>query len=147
MSVQDQINNDIKEMLLSQDNFNRTEVFIMKAISRTVVPIKPGKKSDAEAFMSQKSREISSVKGLINWGFMYTDENEITVIAVYTNKDSAQNATKYVNELNFDGHIILTDLCAPKPVASNCQRMWMTTKANAERPYFQTNERVIAIDA
>ena len=55
--------------------------------------------------------------------------------------------TKYVNELNFDGHIILTDLCAPKPVASNCQRMWMTTKANAERPYFQTNERVIAIDA
>jgi len=86
-------------MLLSQDNFNRTEVFIMKAISRTVVPIKPGKKSDAEAFMSQKSREISSVEGLINWGFMYTDENEITVIAVYTNKDSAQNATKYVNEL------------------------------------------------
>jgi predicted metal-dependent peptidase len=55
--------------------------------------------------------------------------------------------TKYVNELNFDGHIILTDLCAPKPVASNCQRMWMTTKANADRPYFQTNERVIAIDA
>ena len=54
--------------------------------------------------------------------------------------------TKYVNELNFDGHIILTDLCAPKPVASNCQRMWMTTKANAERPYFKTNERVIAID-
>jgi len=55
--------------------------------------------------------------------------------------------TKYVNEHSFDGHIILTDLCAPKPVSSNCQRMWMTTKANAERPYFQTNERVIAIDA
>ena len=54
--------------------------------------------------------------------------------------------TKYVNELNFDGHIILTDLCAPKPVSSNCQRMWMPTQANAERPYFQTNERVIAID-
>ena len=54
--------------------------------------------------------------------------------------------TKYVNEHGFDGHIILTDLCAPKPMASKCQRMWMTTKAYAARPYFQTNERVIAID-
>tara|TARA_B100001123_G_scaffold74689_2_gene84168 strand:+ start:5558 stop:6817 length:1260 start_codon:yes stop_codon:yes gene_type:complete len=54
--------------------------------------------------------------------------------------------TKYVNEHNFDGHIILTDLCAPKPVNSNCQRMWMTTKAHAQRPYFQTNERIIAVD-
>jgi predicted metal-dependent peptidase len=54
--------------------------------------------------------------------------------------------TKYVNEHGFDGHIILTDMCAPKPVSSKCQRMWMTTKAYADRPYFQTNERVIAID-
>ena len=55
--------------------------------------------------------------------------------------------TKYVNEKGFDGHIILTDLMAPKPVASKCQRMWMTTKQYAARPYFQTSERVIAIDA
>jgi predicted metal-dependent peptidase len=54
--------------------------------------------------------------------------------------------TKWVNEHKFDGHIVLTDMEAPKPVSSNCQRMWMTTKQNAERPYFQTNERVIAID-
>ena len=54
--------------------------------------------------------------------------------------------TKYVNKHAFDGHIILTDLCAPKPIASKCQRMWMTTQAYAARPYFQTNERVIAID-
>ena len=54
--------------------------------------------------------------------------------------------TQYVNEHGFDGHIILTDMCAPKPVSSRCQRMWMTTKAYADRPYFQTNERVIAID-
>ena len=54
--------------------------------------------------------------------------------------------TKYVNEKGFDGHIILTDLMAPKPVASKCQRMWMTTKRYAARPYFQTNERIIAID-
>ena len=55
--------------------------------------------------------------------------------------------TKYVNYGDFDGHIVLTDLCAPKPIASKCQRMWMTTKAHAARPYFQTNERIIAIDS
>jgi len=54
--------------------------------------------------------------------------------------------TKYVNERDFDGHIILTDMMAPKPVASKCQRMWMTTPYYAKHPYFQTNERVIAID-
>ena len=54
--------------------------------------------------------------------------------------------TKYVNERDFDGHIVLTDLCAPKPIPSKCQRMWMTTKYYAERPYFSTTERIIAID-
>jgi predicted metal-dependent peptidase len=55
--------------------------------------------------------------------------------------------TKYVNERAFDGHIVLTDMMAPKPIPSKCQRMWMTTQAYANRPYFQTNERVIAIDS
>ena len=55
--------------------------------------------------------------------------------------------TKYVNDREFDGHIVLTDMMAPKPIPSKCQRMWMTTQAYANRPYFQTNERVIAIDS
>jgi len=54
--------------------------------------------------------------------------------------------TEYVNKNGFDGHIVLTDLMAPKPKASKCQRMWMTTKYYAERPYFKTNERILAID-
>ena len=54
--------------------------------------------------------------------------------------------TEYVNARKFDGHIVLTDLCAPKPKSSKCQRMWMTTKQYAERPYFKTTERIIAID-
>ena len=54
--------------------------------------------------------------------------------------------TRWVNEREFDGHIILTDMEAPKPVPSKCQRMWMTTPECASRPYFQTNERVIAVD-
>lgn len=54
--------------------------------------------------------------------------------------------TKYVNEHHkFDGHIILTDLCAPKPVASKCNRMWVTTEECAANPYFQTSERIIAV--
>ena len=56
--------------------------------------------------------------------------------------------TKYVNENKFDGHIILTDMCAEKPVASKCQRMWMTSKRHAQRPYFdpRPNEMMIVIE-
>jgi len=55
--------------------------------------------------------------------------------------------TKWVNEHDFDGHIVLTDMMAPKPIASKCQRMWMTTSYYAKNPYFKTNERVIGIEA
>ncbi len=54
--------------------------------------------------------------------------------------------TEYVNKGSFDGHILLTDLMAPKPKASKCQRMWMTTAYYAQRPYFQTNERIVVVD-
>ena len=54
--------------------------------------------------------------------------------------------TRWVNDRQFDGHVILTDMEAPKPSPSKCQRMWMTTPECAARPYFTTNERVIAID-
>jgi hypothetical protein len=54
--------------------------------------------------------------------------------------------TRYVNGKGFDGHIILTDLEAPRPIPSKCQRMWLTTPECKDRAYFQTNERVIAID-
>jgi predicted metal-dependent peptidase len=53
--------------------------------------------------------------------------------------------TEYVNKHGFDGHIVLTDMYAPKPKRSACQRMWMTTEYCARHPYFHTNERVIAV--
>ena len=46
----------------------------------------------------------------------------------------------------FDGHIVLTDLMAPKPKASKCQRMWMTTPEYAKANYFATNERVVIVE-
>jgi predicted metal-dependent peptidase len=54
--------------------------------------------------------------------------------------------TEYVNKRGFDGHIVLTDLCAPKPKPSKCQRMWMTTPSCAKHPYFETNEKIVAIE-
>jgi predicted metal-dependent peptidase len=54
--------------------------------------------------------------------------------------------TEYVNGKAFDGHIILTDMMAPKPRPSKCQRMWMTTETYARRSFFETKERVVVID-
>jgi len=54
--------------------------------------------------------------------------------------------TQWVNENKFDGHIVLTDMYAPKPVRSTCPRMWMTDRDGASMPYFKTNERVIVVE-
>jgi len=56
--------------------------------------------------------------------------------------------TKYVNENKFDGHIILTDMCAEKPITSKCQRMWMTSARHAKSPYFdpRPSEMMIVIE-
>ena len=54
--------------------------------------------------------------------------------------------TKYVNDKGFDGHIVLTDMQAPKPIVSKCQRMWMTTKDCLSSMPFKTHERVIAVE-
>lgn len=55
--------------------------------------------------------------------------------------------TKYVNEHGFDGHIILTDMCAPKPVRSKPQRLWITDENMAKNPQFKldANEKIIGI--
>ena len=54
--------------------------------------------------------------------------------------------TKWVNERGFDGHIVLTDMMAPKPITSKCKRLWITTAQYAERPYFETKELVLVVD-
>jgi predicted metal-dependent peptidase len=70
--------------------------------------------------------------------------NRERVLCGGTNFDAP---TDYVNQHGFDGHIILTDMYAPKPKPSKCQRMWMTDGYHARNPYFVTKERVIAIEA
>jgi predicted metal-dependent peptidase len=53
--------------------------------------------------------------------------------------------TKWVNERKYDGHIVLTDMYADKPVPSRCRRMWMTNIEGYESMPFKTHERVIVI--
>ena len=55
--------------------------------------------------------------------------------------------TKFVNSGDYDGHIILTDMMAPKPIPSKCQRMWITDDHGKAGAYFDTNEIVLAIKA
>ena len=55
--------------------------------------------------------------------------------------------TKWVNKRSFDGHIVITDMQAPKPIASKCQRLWITNSYNKRYQWFQTSEKVLAIDA
>ena len=43
--------------------------------------------------------------------------------------------TEFVNKRSFDGHIVVTDMLAPKPKRSNCQRMWITDEWGANRSY------------
>lgn len=54
--------------------------------------------------------------------------------------------TAWVNKRNFDGHIVITDMQAPKPIASRCQRLWITDSHNKKYQWFHTNEKVLAID-
>jgi predicted metal-dependent peptidase len=53
--------------------------------------------------------------------------------------------TQFVNDNKFDGHIVLTDMCAEKPIPSKCRRMWMTDNYGATQPYFKTHEKVLEI--
>lgn len=55
--------------------------------------------------------------------------------------------TKYVNERQFDGHIIITDMLAPAPIRSSCQRLWITDRYGARCPIFTPKgEKVLQVD-
>jgi len=146
----------------------------IKRLNRRYAYIHPGKKSRRQAKIAISIDQSGSVSDSMLTAFYSELEKlaqlaEFTIVpfdtevstdhihvwkkgerhekARYLHGGTCFNApTKWVNENSFDGHIVLTDMEAPKPISSKCQRMWMTTKHCAERPYFQTNERVIAID-
>ena len=145
----------------------------IKRINRRYPYVHPGRKTQRQAniaisidqsgsvddgMLSQFFAELNKLAGLAQFTVIPFD-SDVAKDKIYVWKKGEKRAwervryggtdfnppTDYVNEHGFDGHIILTDLCAPKPKASRCQRMWMTTEYYARHPYFSTNERVIAI--
>jgi predicted metal-dependent peptidase len=78
--------------------------------------------------------------------YIWKKNQRVAVERVLTGGTDFDAPTRWCNERNFDGLIILTDMEAPKPIPSKAQRLWLTTPECKERAYFQTNERVIAID-
>ena len=146
----------------------------MKRINRRYAYIHPGRKVNRQAKIAISVDQSGSVDNNMLAAF-FTELNKLSSLAEFTvipfDTDVGEDKvfvwkkgetrkwervmcggtcfdapTAYVNDRDFDGHIVLTDLCAPKPKASRCQRMWMTTAYYAKHPYFQTNERVIAIE-
>ncbi|MBP04934.1 MAG: hypothetical protein CMA72_09160 [Euryarchaeota archaeon] len=146
----------------------------IKRINRRYAYIHPGKKSNRVAKVAVSIDQSGSVDDTMLAKF-FAELNKLAEIAefvvipfdtrveeslVYTWKKGVKRQqervmhggtcfdapTDYVNRGAFDGHIILTDMCAPKPKPSKCQRMWMTTSVHANRPHFETKERVVAID-
>lgn len=53
--------------------------------------------------------------------------------------------TNYVNDADYDGHIIATDMQAPKPGKSRCPRLWITTQSCYDHMPFKTKEKVLVI--
>ena len=145
----------------------------MKRINRRYPYVHPGRKASRQAKIAISIDQSGSVDDSMMTAF-FSELNKLAEIATFTvvpfdhrvfdehvyewrkgEKRKTERVlcggtnfdapTDYVNGRGFDGHIVLTDMYAPKPKASKCQRMWMTTQYHAERPYFTTNERVIAI--
>jgi len=146
----------------------------VKRINKRYAYIHPGKKTIRQAKIAIAIDQSGSVSDEMLAGF-FGELNKLAKLAEFTvipfdtevpedkvyvwkkgqNKKTERvscggtcfNApTDYVNKQSFDGVIILTDMEAPKPKRCKAQRMWMTDKRGASRPYFKTNERVIAID-
>jgi predicted metal-dependent peptidase len=147
----------------------------IKRINRRYAYIHPGKKSNRVAKVAISIDQSGSVDDTM-LGKFFAELNKLAEIAEFTvipfdtrvdedliwvwkkgmkvEKERVMcggtcfNApTEYVNSHGgFDGHIVLTDMCAPKPKRSKCQRMWMTTPEHAKRPYFQPSEKMVVID-
>lgn len=146
----------------------------VKRINRRFPYIHPGRKANRTSHIAISIDESGSVSDQMLAAF-YAELNKLSEIATFTvipfdTRVEAANVyewkkgqkkgftrvacggtdfdapTNYVNDKNiFDGHIILTDLQAPKPGPSKCQRMWITIDSCARNPPFSTNEVIISI--
>ena len=146
----------------------------IKRINRRYAYVHPGRKANRVAKLAISIDQSGSVSDEMLAAF-YSELNKLSEIATFTvipfdtrvaedkvyvwkkgEKRKRERVlyggtcfnapTEYVNKGKFDGHICLTDMCAPKPKPSKCPRMWMTDSRNGRNPYFQTNERIVIVD-
>ena len=61
----------------------------MAAIARTIVEVKPDQWDAITEFGRAQMDKIAAVPGIMHWGWMKTGDNEITVMAVYKDRDAA----------------------------------------------------------
>jgi predicted metal-dependent peptidase len=145
----------------------------MKKINRRYPYIHPGRKTARTANIAIAIDQSGSVDDGMLSAF-FTELNKLAELATFTvipfddavfeekiytwkkgtkhkrervlNGGTNFNApTDYVNQNNFDGVIIATDMYAPKPKNCKAQRMWLTSESHARSPYFQTSEKIVAI--
>ena len=143
----------------------------IKRINRRYAYVHPGRKANRVAKLAVSIDQSGSVSDEM-LSLFFAELNKLSAIAefvvipfdtqvdenlVYTWKKNKHqkpervmmggtdfNApTDYVNKGGFDGHIILTDMCAPKPRPSKCQRMWMTTPNMQGKPFLPTKELLL----
>jgi predicted metal-dependent peptidase len=162
----------LRSFVKASQNANKTST--IKKLNRRYAYVHPGRKSKRQAKIAVSIDQSGSVSDQM-LGAFYAELEKLAQLAEFTivpfdtvvseehihiwkkgerhkkirymhGGTNFDAPTEWVNDNVFDGHIVLTDMEAPKPIPSRCQRMWMTTKQHAARPYFQTKERVIAID-
>ena len=146
----------------------------VKRINRRYAYIHPGKKVNRQAKIAVAIDQSGSVSDEMLEAF-FGELNKLanlasfTVVPFDTNIDESkvydwkkgqskkaervlcggtdfEAPTKWANENDVDGLIILTDMEAPKPGRCKAQRLWLTDDRGARQPYFKTNERVIPIN-
>lgn len=84
---------------------------------------------------------------VFTWSKKTTNAAKSRIERVGCGGTSFQAPTQYVNERKkFDGHIVLTDMYAPKPEVSRCRRIWCVPAETAKNPYFETTEMVVGIE-
>lgn len=71
----------------------------MAAIARTVIKVKPGQWNAITEFARSQTQKVSSVAGLLHWGWAESAENEFTAIVVYKDREAAEKAAPIAAEI------------------------------------------------
>jgi len=92
----------------------------MAGISKTVVSVQPGKVEEVIKFIDSQSCLLTQLEGEIGFAVAITGTDEITIIGVYDNTESAEAASGTVQNVFSD----LAPLMASRPNRSIYSGEW-----------------------